>query len=46
LRLLSTDGREKHTAEPMHFGTVIAVLNRSFRLVDRLESFRGTIRKM
>ena len=43
--LLSTQSREKHTAEPVQFGIVIALLKsfgQRFGLVDGLKSFRAT----
>ena len=45
--LLSADSREKHTAEPMQFGTPPALFRsfgECFCLLNCLKSFRGTIR--
>ena len=47
LGFISTNSREKHTAEPVQSGKVNALLksfSQCFRLVYRLKSFRGTIR--
>ena len=46
---VSTNRREKHAAEPVQFGTPPALFrsfDQCFRLLYRLKSFRGTIRKV